>query len=538
MKKRILTILLALALLCALGGMALGTTGETQAALTYRGITVLLDGKTLVPVDAEGNGVEPFILDASGSTYLPVRAIGYALGLKVDWDGATNTVILTSGGEVKNGSGEPLKSSRAVTAGLTYRDIRITLDGVELVPKDAEGNVVEPFILDENGTTYLPVRGVGSALGLEVGWDGATNTVTLTSGGQAPGTGDKPAASTGKGVTFEQRSVATSEGTVSAYVLTVDTRDPAVNITPGITGGRLSTTAPVKDIVAAAGDPLAVITGNFMTLETQGNYPIGNIMINGELIFTGGGISSIGIMEDGSLICGRPEIRVSVLPEDGTNPLWNAGGVNVPEREIAGNLSVLYTPRKGASFTAEPGGTILSVSGGLVNAFRTVAPGEEVPIPADGCVLIMTDEFMLYTNDKYRAAVPGEKVRLEYFINGEDAIGGGFTTLEGVKHIFSGGPRLVKNSQIYMDLEPQFDEARFTVNSSSRTCAGITADGKLILVSSAGTTQAMRELMLALGCVEAINLDGGASTALYYNGQQLVYEGRNLANTLRIYYAG
>ena len=537
MKKRILTVLLALALLCSIGGTALGTTGETQAALTYRNITVLLDGKTLVPVDAEGNGVEPFILDESGSTYLPVRAIGNALGLEVGWDGATNTVILTSGGEVKNGTGEPLKSSRAVTAGLTYRDIRITLDGVELIPKDAEGNVVEPFILDENGTTYLPVRGVGSALGLEVGWDGATNTVTLTSGGQAPGTGDKPAAG-GKGVTFEQRSVNTSEGAVSAYVLTVDTRDPAVSITPGITGGKLSTTAPVADIVAAAGYPLAVITGNFMTLETQGNYPLGNIMINGELIFTGGGISSIGVMEDGSLICGRPEIKVKVMPDNGEWPMWNATGVNVPEEEIAGNLSVVYTPRKGASFTAVSG-TILSASGGVVNAYRTVAAGEEVPIPSDGFVYIMADEYMNYINNTFRAAVPGEKVHLEYYISSEEA-GGGFTSLNGLKHMFSGGPRLVRHGEIFTEIpEPQFNnDGRFTVNSSTRTCAGITADGKLILVSSAGTTQAMRELMLALGCVEAVNLDGGASTALYYNGQQLVYEGRHLANTLRIYYAG
>lgn len=36
---------------------------------------------------------------------------------------------------------------------------------------------MEPFILD--GTTYLPVRAVAGALGLGVGWDDATSTVTL-----------------------------------------------------------------------------------------------------------------------------------------------------------------------------------------------------------------------------------------------------------------------------------------------------------------------------------------------------------------------
>ncbi len=63
------------------------------------------------------------------------------------------------------------------TAELFYRDIKITLNGKEITPKDANGNTVEPFIID--GTTYLPVRGVAGALGLDVEWDSSTNTVIL-----------------------------------------------------------------------------------------------------------------------------------------------------------------------------------------------------------------------------------------------------------------------------------------------------------------------------------------------------------------------
>lgn len=58
-----------------------------------------------------------------------------------------------------------------------YRNIKITLNGSQLTPKDANGKVVEPFIVD--GTTYLPVRAVSEALGLDVNWDGSTNTVAL-----------------------------------------------------------------------------------------------------------------------------------------------------------------------------------------------------------------------------------------------------------------------------------------------------------------------------------------------------------------------
>ena len=52
-------------------------------------------------------------------------------------------------------------STGTVTKELSYSDIKITLDGEELIPSDANGNYVEPFIID--GTTYLPVRGIASA---------------------------------------------------------------------------------------------------------------------------------------------------------------------------------------------------------------------------------------------------------------------------------------------------------------------------------------------------------------------------------------
>ena len=68
-----------------------------------------------------------------------------------------------------------LAASGTRTLEVTYKDIKLVIDGQEIVPKDAAGNVVEPF--QANGTTYLPVRAIGEALGKEVSWDGSTNTV-------------------------------------------------------------------------------------------------------------------------------------------------------------------------------------------------------------------------------------------------------------------------------------------------------------------------------------------------------------------------
>ena len=71
----------------------------------------------------------------------------------------------------------PAGASTMKAAQLYYNNIKIRLNGEELVPKDALGNIVEPFAID--GTTYLPIRAISSALGLNVTWDGATQTVVL-----------------------------------------------------------------------------------------------------------------------------------------------------------------------------------------------------------------------------------------------------------------------------------------------------------------------------------------------------------------------
>ena len=68
---------------------------------------------------------------------------------------------------------------------VTYRDIKISVNGTYFTPKDANGRTVEPFIYE--GTTYLPVRATAEAVGYNVTWDNNTSTVFLTNGGGSSG---------------------------------------------------------------------------------------------------------------------------------------------------------------------------------------------------------------------------------------------------------------------------------------------------------------------------------------------------------------
>jgi hypothetical protein len=59
----------------------------------------------------------------------------------------------------------------------SFADIRIFVDNKQVDPRDVSGASVEPFII--NGTTYLPVRAVAEALGMEVRWDNTAKSVHI-----------------------------------------------------------------------------------------------------------------------------------------------------------------------------------------------------------------------------------------------------------------------------------------------------------------------------------------------------------------------
>ena len=93
-----ITTVLALGLI----GTAAATVGYRDASLYYNDIKVTVNGTQAELVDASGNPVEPFII--SGTTYLPIRAISSALGLDVEWNGSTSTVVLTNPNLIETGT--------------------------------------------------------------------------------------------------------------------------------------------------------------------------------------------------------------------------------------------------------------------------------------------------------------------------------------------------------------------------------------------------------------------------------------------------
>lgn len=103
------------------------------------------------------------------------------------------------------------------------------------------------------------------------------------------------------------------------------------------------------------------------------------------------------------------------------------------------------------------------------------------------------------------------------------------------------GPRLLRGGSPWINPALEgFRDPRVISGAAARTAIGFSQDGqRLMLVNfnSNVTLQQEAQVMQAIGCHEAMNLDGGGSSALASRGQILVPAGRPLTNVIAVYTA-
>lgn len=142
----------AMLLLCSLAVM--GSVPVSQPASAQTNTTIMLDGYPL------SFPIEP--TNKNGYNMVPFRAIAEAIGIAVQWDGATNTI--TASKQTNNGP---------TTVVLQLNNPLATVNGVQVqLP-------VSP--LEQNGHTLVPLSFFSKQFGAEVNWNAATRTVTIVS---------------------------------------------------------------------------------------------------------------------------------------------------------------------------------------------------------------------------------------------------------------------------------------------------------------------------------------------------------------------
>ena len=160
MKKRFLSLLLALALLCGLTTTALAA----KVVLSPQSLTV--DGEPIV--------CEKYNID--GSNYFKLRDLALLLNgtdcqFSVGWDAATDCVTINSGEPYEpNGSELVIGADRSSTAKPTAQTIYIN--------GELRSDLSVYNLADNN---FFKLRDLGEALGFTVDYDAATNTAIVLS---------------------------------------------------------------------------------------------------------------------------------------------------------------------------------------------------------------------------------------------------------------------------------------------------------------------------------------------------------------------
>lgn len=105
------------------------------------------------------------------------------------------------------------------------------------------------------------------------------------------------------------------------------------------------------------------------------------------------------------------------------------------------------------------------------------------------------------------------------------------------RHALTCGPTLVWDGKVDVRPEGEGFHDSHVLGGGVRSALGVTASRQLLLVTTAGgaTLTQLAQAMKSLGAEYAINLDGGASQALYFRGNIISAPERELTNVLLVY---
>lgn len=293
--------------------------------------------------------------------------------------------------------------------------------------------------------------------------------------------------------------------------------NPSLELTPALASDTLGNKSTISNI-ARKNNSLVAINGTFFKPAT--GVPLGTLMINKKM-YTGPIYDRVamGIFNDGydmariqlnaSLKSGSKEVKVD----------------NLNQPRMLSTYVIAYTPEWGKMAPPSPKyGTQIAVSDGKIIAISTSA----LEIPKDGYVIVGPAQKLGQFASERKA-----KLDLATIPNWDN-----------VNHIISGGPYLVKDSQVFVDMTEQ--KLGSIGGRNPRTAIGYTADNNLVIVtvdgresSSIGMTLfELANFMKSIGCINAMNLDGGGSTVMYVNGKVVnhpqVQGGIALSNALTL----
>ncbi len=225
-----------------------------------------------------------------GRVMIPVRGVLEKLGAQVTWVGKTQEVVATNG-------------KVDITLKIGSREARVN---GRIVPLDVPAQII-------SGSTMVPLRFVGEAMGADIKWDGGSRTVLITTAGATPNVEPRreprqePHREPRQNISIDSVNLSTTEWLHAGSALTVTLR--------GTQGGQASFRIPglVEEVALQEGRS-GEYRGAWIVPDGK-RIQITNARVLGSLRYRGDSAPALQSSDTVRVDTVQPEIR-DIEPED------------------------------------------------------------------------------------------------------------------------------------------------------------------------------------------------------------------------------
>lgn len=434
-------------------------------------------------------------LSKNNTTLVPFRIVAEALDAQVDYDQASKWITMTLGNQTVK-----LKANTTKTY-INNREVRMSLSPVVV-----------------KGTTYVPMRFVGEALGGQVDYKDGIVTIRIGNSSKAWTLNTTPLAD----ISTPSTNVARFETKVvhnrRLNLVTLDLTHPALTLGIATAHGKINEDNTFQSMINASGAKVAINGSYFSAYNNAMPLPYGTLMHDGHLLHISDTGATLGITADRQILVDVIKTRIhgSINDDEKT---WVTYRMN--RNTTDPSSFIIYTPEYKGKVPLHPGQHISVCKNGVI----TDVTSQSIEVPADGFLIVD------YRGNFFKK---GDRIHLtqEITTTYTDA-----KTWKDVDYLIGAGPSLVINGNASTDPKKEgFTEDKILTQVASRSFIGVTKDQKLVIGTTSASVSELKKIALTLGLQYAMCLDGGASSGLYYEGSFKTTPGRRLNNILYFRY--
>lgn len=305
------------------------------------------------------------------------------------------------------------------------------------------------------------------------------------------------------GVTLTRKQQFFGSHALNINCVTADLKNKNLSLELLKHNGGSDKTATVKDMAEKEENTVVAINGDFFSAyKGDQNFSLGIEVKDGELLQSHiNPDMAAGFLSENVLSFSYLTYQGEVEAPDGTKmPIAH---INKPTDYYGAVL--MYTPEfnGGISPFLPEGITAVTVTDDVVTA-KGVSLGGSIPIPENGYILVIDDNMTPFLEYKFNLG-DAVKTKIEFT-----------PSIENVETAFGGGTLLLKDgkkTEITHNVAGNNPRSVIGTNEDGTVVYFITVDGRQDQ-SRGVSLDELADICLDLGCVNALNLDGGGSTQM------------------------